>query len=81
MMIITGRAQELVYLAVTPEGIKIKPVGDLVSLDAVETLVNENRNEGQYQEEWDAVGMTSGIYILHLKAGERIETQKLLLQK
>lgn len=47
----------------------------------VATLVNEKKTPGEYEVIWDGHGFPSGIYFYRLKAGERVETRKLILQK
>lgn len=46
------------------------------------TLVNEEKKTGKYKIEFNALGLSSGIYFYQLKAGnEFIETKKLMLIK
>lgn len=47
----------------------------------VATLVNELKEAGTYTIEFNASNLTSGIYFYQLKAGDYIETKKLILQK
>lgn len=47
----------------------------------VATLVNEMKQAGSYTVKWDASRMTSGVYFCRLRAGNFIETKKLLLLK
>ncbi len=47
----------------------------------IETLVNEEKPAGNYQVEFNADGITSGIYFYTLKAGDFIQTKKMLLLK
>uniref|UniRef100_A0A832G0N0 T9SS type A sorting domain-containing protein n=1 Tax=Ignavibacterium album TaxID=591197 RepID=A0A832G0N0_9BACT len=47
----------------------------------VATVVNEFRDEGRYEVEFDAGELSSGIYYYQLKAGEFISTKKMLLLK
>ena len=47
----------------------------------VATLVNEYRNAGSYDIDFDATQFTSGIYFYQLKAGEFVETKKMLIIK
>jgi plastocyanin len=47
----------------------------------VTTLVDEYRNAGSYEVEFNAKEFSSGIYFYQLKAGEFIETKKLTLLK
>ena len=47
----------------------------------IATLVNEEKPAGNYEVEFDATNLTSGIYFYQLKAGNLIETKKMLLLK
>ena len=47
----------------------------------IATLVNEAKPAGTYEVEFDASGLTSGIYFYQLRAGNFIETKKLVLIK
>lgn len=47
----------------------------------VAVLINEHKQPGQYEVEWNASGMQSGIYFYELKAGSFKETKKLILMK
>ena len=44
-------------------------------------LVNEQKSPGSYTVEWNAGGLASGVYFYTLKAGNFIETKKMLLVK
>ncbi|NWG27607.1 MAG: T9SS type A sorting domain-containing protein, partial [Ignavibacteriaceae bacterium] len=43
------------------------------------TLVNEEKSAGTYEVEFDAEQLSSGIYFYQLKAGEFIQTKKMVL--
>ncbi|MBI4534947.1 MAG: T9SS type A sorting domain-containing protein, partial [Ignavibacteriae bacterium] len=45
----------------------------------IATLVNEVRAPGTYKERFDASGLASGVYLYRLRAGEFVQTRKLLL--
>ncbi|QQS36631.1 MAG: FG-GAP repeat protein [Ignavibacteriales bacterium] len=45
------------------------------------TLVNENKPGGQYEVEFNAEGLSSGVYFYRLNAGSFSETKKLVLMK
>jgi hypothetical protein len=47
----------------------------------VATLVNEEKPAGSYEVEFDASGLSSGIYFYKLQAGSFIDTRKMLLLK
>jgi len=45
----------------------------------VATLVSEKQPSGTYKVELDATGFASGVYLYKLKAGDFVETQKMVL--
>jgi len=47
----------------------------------VATLVNEAQASGQHQAAFDATGLSSGLYLYRLQAGEFSQTRKMLLVK
>jgi len=47
----------------------------------LETLVNKTQPAGSYEVNFDASNYTSGVYLYQLKAGEFVETGKMLLLK
>lgn len=47
----------------------------------VKSLVNETKNAGNYEVQFDGTGLTSGIYFYQLKSGKFSETKKLILLK
>jgi len=47
----------------------------------VATLVNEEKSSGNYEVEFNASGLTSGIYFYQLQAGSFVETKKMVLLK
>jgi hypothetical protein len=47
----------------------------------IKTLVSEHKQAGEYQINWTAKGLPSGIYLYRLKAGEYVETRKMILQR
>ncbi|MFH0735095.1 MAG: T9SS type A sorting domain-containing protein [bacterium] len=44
-------------------------------------LINEELNAGEYQKQWNAFNLSSGVYFYKLQAGSFVETKKLLLLK
>ena len=47
----------------------------------VRTLVNEEKAIGNYEVDFEAFNLPSGIYIYRLQAGDFIETKKMVLLK
>jgi hypothetical protein len=47
----------------------------------IENLVNEEKQSGTYEVEWNATGLPSGVYFYQLKSRDYIETKKLVLVK
>jgi hypothetical protein len=47
----------------------------------VATLVNEKKKAGNYSLQWDASGLSSGIYFYRLEANEKREIKKMVLMK
>ncbi len=47
----------------------------------IATLVLGRQPAGYYEVEWDAAGISSGVYFYRIKAGEFTETKKFILQK
>ena len=47
----------------------------------VATLVNEDKSAGNYEVEFDASSLPSGVYLYQLQAGDYIKTNKMILLK
>jgi len=47
----------------------------------IQTLIDDFQTVGYYSINWDATSYPSGLYLMNLRAGEYMETQKLLLIK
>ena len=47
----------------------------------VATLVNKKMPAGRHEVQWDARNIPSGIYLYQIKAGEFVETKKMILLK
>ncbi|MFZ2323456.1 MAG: T9SS type A sorting domain-containing protein [Ignavibacteriaceae bacterium] len=52
-----------------------------VTGERVDVLISEELNAGNYNYEWNAANLTSGIYFYQLTAGNLRETKKMLLLK
>ncbi len=64
-----------------PKGDNVKLViFDMLGRE-VKTLVNEFRNQGVYEVNFDASSLSSGAYFYRLEAGEFTQTKKMLLVK
>ena len=60
--------------------IKTLKVYDVLG-NEVATLVNEYRNAGSYEVDFNASSLSSGIYFYRLQAGSFIQTKKMILIK
>ena len=47
----------------------------------IATLVNENKPAGNYEADFNASPLPSGMYIYKLQAGSFVQTRKMLLMK
>jgi hypothetical protein len=47
----------------------------------VASIVNEELSAGNYKYQWNAGGLASGVYFYQLKAGNFIDTKKIILMK
>jgi len=55
-------------------------VYDVLGSEVV-TLVNEEKNIGSYEVEFNGISLPSGIYFYRLQAGSFVETKKMVLMK
>jgi hypothetical protein len=65
---------------ITEAGIVSLHVYNLLG-EVVATLVNEEKPVGNYEVEFDAASLSSGIYFYKLQAGTFIQTKKMILMK
>ena len=49
--------------------------------EELEILVNEEKPAGNYELNWNAANLPSGVYFYRLKAGEFVQTRKMILLK
>jgi hypothetical protein len=47
----------------------------------VATLVNENRESGKYELQWDASNYSSGVYFYKMTVNNYSETKKMMVIK
>ena len=47
--------------------------------EEMKTLINEEKNAGNYSVEFNATNLPSGVYFYQLKAGDYIDTKKMIL--
>ena len=47
----------------------------------IQTLVNQNLSEGTYNNNWNAINQSTGVYIVKLTTSNSMETQKILYLK
>jgi hypothetical protein len=47
----------------------------------METLVNEEKQVGTYEVNWNASNLQSGVYFYRLQAGSFVQTRKMILLK
>jgi len=72
-------ATQIEYALPSAEQVTLK-VYDLLGRE-VATLVNEKQASGRHKATFDASGLSSGIYIYRLKAGDFSKTRKMMLIK
>ena len=64
-----------------PKGDNVKLVVFDILGREVKTLVNEFKNSGSYEVNFDASALSSGVYFYRLEAGEFTDTKRMLLVK
>ena len=47
----------------------------------VSVLVNEGREAGVHEVKFDGAGLSSGVYLYRLQAGDFVQSRKLILLK
>ena len=66
--------------SIKEEGLVMLKVYDILGKE-IATLVNENKPAGNFEAEFDASSLPSGMYIYKLQAGSFVQTRKMLLMK
>jgi hypothetical protein len=64
-----------------PEEIRIKLEILNSEKEKIKTLVDEVKEPGMYQVEWNAKGLNSNNYYFRIQAGSFIDTKKMILLK
>jgi 1,4-alpha-glucan branching enzyme len=67
------------YSILSPDLVRIK-VYDILGIE-VKTLVNELKQAGNYEVQFDASGLASGIYLYRIESGSFIQTRKMIVLK
>ncbi|NUN70748.1 MAG: T9SS type A sorting domain-containing protein [Bacteroidetes bacterium] len=70
----------VISFAVTQSGPVSLRIYDVVGRE-VAVLVNGTLSAGRYHAEWNAAGLSSGVYFYQLRAGAFVSSRKMLLQK
>jgi len=63
----------------TTAGASVKLIVFDILGNEVATLVNEIKAPGNYEVEWNAAGLASGIYFYRFKSGSHIDVKKMVL--
>lgn len=66
--------------SIVEEGLVTLKIYNLLG-EEIGALVNENQRPGSYQVDFNAYGLTSGVYFYTLQTGNKSETKKMLLMK
>jgi hypothetical protein len=67
------------YSITAPDLVRIK-IYDILGRE-VKTLINEQKQAGTYEVQFDASGLASGIYLYRIESGKFIQTKKMILLK
>jgi len=49
--------------------------------DQIQTLINDYKESGSYEIEWNAINVASGIYFIQLSVNGNVITKKMMLLK
>ena len=67
------------FSVIQPDLVRIK-VYDILGREVI-TLLNEQKQAGTYEFQFDASGLASGIYLYKIESGSFIQTKKMILLK
>jgi hypothetical protein len=67
------------FSVVQPDLVRIK-IYDVLGRE-VKILVNEIKQAGTYEVQFDASGLASGIYLYRIESGKFVQTKKMILLK
>ncbi len=70
----------VIRYSIPQEGLVTLKIFNVIG-EEVARLVNETKQTGHYEVSFNATGLPSGIYFYRLRAGEFIETKKMILLK
>ena len=83
----TDYTVDVAKVRITPDPVSNND-GDFVTLTVynpigqeITTLVNEIKRAGEYELQWNAGDLPSGVYVCRMQAGEFVQTRKLVLLK
>ena len=74
-------AEKTIIKYCLPEEIRIKLEIFNSEKEKIKTLVDEIKEPGTYQVEWNAEGLNSNNYYFRIQAGSFIKTKKMILLK
>jgi hypothetical protein len=66
--------------SIKEEGLVTLKVYDILGKE-IATLINENKPEGNYEVEFNASALPSGLYIYKIQSGSFSDVKKMLLTK
>lgn len=70
----------IIKFAIAEQSTVVIKIYDITGSEVI-TLVNEEMDAGWYQREFNAAGLSSGIYLVRLQADNFVKTKKMLMVK
>ena len=67
------------YMLSSRQFVSLK-IFDVLGIE-IETLVNEEKPAGNYELNWNAANLPSGVYFYRMNAGDYVQTRKMILLK